>query len=43
VVLRIRTDRTENHARRREITDAVKHGVREAMTTITIPRENPER
>jgi 2-succinyl-5-enolpyruvyl-6-hydroxy-3-cyclohexene-1-carboxylate synthase len=42
-VLRVRTDRTENHARRREITDAVKRRVHQAMTTITIPRENPER
>jgi len=42
-VLRVRTDRAKNHARRREITDAVKRGVQESMTTITIPRENPER
>jgi len=31
-VLRVRTDRAKNHARRREITDAVKRAVREAMT-----------
>jgi 2-succinyl-5-enolpyruvyl-6-hydroxy-3-cyclohexene-1-carboxylate synthase len=42
-VLRVRTDRVKNHERRREVMDAVKRSVREKLTTLTIPRENPER
>jgi len=42
-VLRLRTDRARNQARHREIADAVKRSVREKLTTITTPRENPER